>query len=467
MSIIKKCCVIHSLNLIIDNHYVFFNSHYKLINIFTFVLSLSLTKQKLAFMKKVLLAIFILSGIGALAQDSDLYKSVIIDLSQKMYYGRGYYKDGDAKAGEYIKSKFETLGALPVGSYYQSFSFPVNVFNGKMKMSVDGNSLQPGKDFVMREFSSGVKGEYGLYYIDTTNFNFDTFKAEIEKPENKNSFIVVDFHFFHQHGKELGAYYKSERPGFIMIWNTPLKYYKAYSSFTVPVADIWVSPDFPRNAKSVKVNIENEFIESYEAKNIVAMIEGTHKPDSFFVFTAHYDHIGMEGNKTFAPGANDNASGVAMLLALAEHYAKPENRPGCSMLFIATAGEETGLRGAYHFVENPLIPLEKIKYVINCDMVADNSEDIYVEISESGSRGLESFNNINNKHSYFTELELGELAGNSDHFPFAEKNIPAIFFMMKGDAFEVYHTPLDDTDHIYLDNFPKLYKLISEFVETY
>jgi aminopeptidase YwaD len=114
-----------------------------------------------------------------------------------------------------------------------------------------------------------------------------------------------------------------------------------------------------------------------------------------------------------------------------------------------------------------LIPLEKIKYVINCDMIADNSDDIYVEISESGAKGLEYFNIINAKHSYFTELELGELAGNSDHYPFAEKNIPAIFFMMKGDAFEVYHTPLDDTDHIYLDNFPKLFKLISEFVENY
>jgi aminopeptidase YwaD len=454
-------------NLIIDSHYVFFNSLYKLINIFTFILNLSLTKQKLPFMKKAFIFIFILSSIGAWAQDSDMYKSVIFELSQKKYYGRGYYKDGDIKAGEYIKAQFEILGALPVGSYFQPFSFPVNVFHGKMKMSVDNKNLEPAKDFVMREYSSGIKGEYGLFYIDTTNFNFEIFKNEIEKPEHKNSFIVVDFYFFHQYGKELGSYYKSERPGFIMIWDTPLKYYKAYSSFTVPVADIWVSPDFPRNAKSVKLNVENEFIDSYEASNVVAMIAGTHKPDSFFVFTAHYDHIGMLGSKTFVPGANDNASGVAMLLSLAEHYAKPENRPECSMLFIATAGEETGLRGAYHFVENPLIPLDKIKYVINCDMVADNSDDIYVEISESGANGLECFNSINEKHSYFTELELGELAGNSDHYPFAEKNIPAIFFMMKGDAFEVYHTPLDDTDHIYLDNFPKLYKLISEFVETY
>jgi aminopeptidase YwaD len=402
-----------------------------------------------------------------LAQDSDLYKDVINELSSKKYYGRGYYKDGDVKAGEYIQQQFEELGAKPYNSYFQSFSFPVNTFNGNMKMSVDGKKLEAGKDFVMREFSSGIKGEYGLYYVDTLNFDVETFMADIEKPENKNSLIVIDFLFFHQYGKEIGGIYKSERPGFIMVWSTPLKYYKAYSSFTVPIADIWVSPDFPRDAKSVKLDIDKELIENHEASNVIAYVEGKHAADSFFVFTAHYDHIGMQGKKVYAPGANDNASGVAMLLSLAEHYAKPENQPDYSMMFIATAGEETGLLGAYHFVENPLIPLENIKYEINCDMIADNSPDIYVEISETGENGLELFNEINEKNSYFTKLDQGELEGNSDHFPFAEKKVPAIFFMMKGDAFEVYHTPLDNTDNIYLENYSKLYKLILEFVERY
>jgi Zn-dependent M28 family amino/carboxypeptidase len=336
-----------------------------------------------------------------------------------------------------------------------------------MEMSLDGQKLEVGKDFVMREFSSGIEGEYGLYYVDTLNFDVKKFFEEIEKPENKNSLIVIDFLFFHQYGKELGTIYSSDRPGFIMIWDTPLKYYKAYSSFTVPVADIWVSSDFSRNAKSVKLNIENEMIEDYKASNVIAFVEGKQVADSFFVFTAHYDHIGMMGKKVYAPGANDNASGVAMLMSLAEHYAKPENQPDYSMMFIATAGEETGLRGAYHFVENPLIPLENIKFEVNCDMIADNSEDIYVEISETGEKGLELFKEINEKNSYFTKLDQGELEGNSDHFPFAEKNVPAIFFMMKGDAFKVYHTTQDNTDNIYLENYAKLFKMITEFVERY
>jgi len=137
------------------------------------------------------------------------------------------------------------------------------------------------------------------------------------------------------------------------------------------------------------------------------------------------------------------------------------------MMFIATAGEETGLRGAYHFVDNPLIPLDKIKYVVNLDMIADNSENINVEINEEAQRGLDLFNKINSEHSYFTNLQQGELAGNSDHFPFTEKDVPAIFFIMEGDAFKIYHTPADNMDNIYLENFPKLYKMIGEFIEQY
>lgn len=75
--------------------------------------------------------------------------------------------------------------------------------------------------------------------------------------------------------------------------------------------------------------------------------------------------------------------------------------------------------------------------------------------------------NINSENAYFTALDQGELSGKSDHFPFAEAGVPAIFFMMKGDAFKVCHTSKDNIDNIYLDNFPRLFKLITEFVETY
>lgn len=421
-------------------------------------------------MKTIYLSIFLflLSSTAMFSQDSDLYKDVIDELASKKYYGRGYYKNGDSKAANYIAETFSDIGAKPYNeNFFQEFSFPVNTFHGTMKMSVDGKKLEPAKDFVLREFSSGIKGEYNLYYLDTTNFDIESFKKEYEKEEVKNSAIVIDFSFFHQHGKELGFLYKSETPAIILKWTEPLKFYKAYSRFTVPIGIVWVSSDFPDNAQSVKFDIDNKMIDEHNTRNVIAYVEGSHVADSFYVFTAHYDHIGMLGKKVFFPGANDNASGVAMLVSLAEHYAKPENQPKYSMLFVAVAGEETGLLGSKHFVENPIVPLSNIKYVLNFDMIADNSEDIYVEISEEGQKGLDLFNEINSDNSFFTELEQGELAGNSDHFSFAEKDVPAVCFLMKGDGFKIYHTPQDNFQSIDLNNYPKLFKLVQEFIIRY
>ncbi len=319
----------------------------------------------------------------------------------------------------------------------------------------------------MREYSSGIKGEYNLYYVDTLNFNAEEFFTDINKPENEKSLIVVDFHFFHAHGEELKSLYRSDIPGIILVWTEPLKFYKAYSSFALPMSIIWASSDFPKNAESVKLDIDNNMIENHITNNVIAYVEGKRAVDSFLVFTAHYDHIGVMGKKVFFPGANDNASGVAMLVSLAEHYSKPENQPECSMLFLAVAGEEAGLLGSKYFVENPLVSLDKIKYVVNFDMIADNCEDIYCEISEPAQSGLDLFNTINEEHSYFAKLDQGDIAGNSDHFSFAEKDVPAICFLMKGDYFAIYHTPADNNDNIDLTNFPKLYKMVCEFVEKY
>ncbi|PLX09869.1 MAG: hypothetical protein C0596_00885 [Marinilabiliales bacterium] len=420
-------------------------------------------------MKKNLLLILVLFLTTFIsAKDSDLYKDVINELSLKKYYGRAYYKNGDAKAAEYISKTFEKVGVKPFDdSYFQEFSFPVNVFHGAMKMSVDGQKLIPAKDFVMREFSSGIKGEYELEYIDSLSFNPEKLFSDIQEGLYSDKILVVDLSLMVNNREAFGSIYRSSIPGVIVRWPESLKFYKAYSSFTMPIAIIWVSPDFPDEAKTVKLNIENEMIENHVTNNVIAYVEGAEFADSFYVFTAHYDHIGMMGKKTMFPGSNDNASGVAMLFSLAEHFNKPENKPKYSMLFLAVAGEETGLRGSTYFVENPKIPLGNIKYVMNFDMIADNSEDIYCEISEEGKAGLDLFNELNQNGQYFTKLELGELAGNSDHYPFAEKDVPAIFFLMEGDGFEIYHTPNDNLETISLENFPKLYNLVLEFIEKY
>lgn len=106
---------------------------------------------------------------------------------------------------------------------------------------------------------------------------------------------------------------------------------------------------FDPESEKVSIKLNNEFIEDYQTQNVLGLIEGSN-PDSVIVLMAHYDHFGMMGQAIF-PGANDNASGVAMLLSLAQHYS--DHQPKHSIIFAAFGAEELGLIGSKYFVDNP------------------------------------------------------------------------------------------------------------------
>src|SRR6201999_64747 len=100
-----------------------------------------------------------------------------------------------------------------------------------------------------------------------------------------------------------------------------------------------------KTVDEIEVSVGAKFIRNYTSQNVIGYVKGKDNPDSFIVFTAHYDHLGQMGKKVYFPGANDNASGVAMLLSLARYYSKPEHKPKCSIVFIAFGGEEVALLG--------------------------------------------------------------------------------------------------------------------------
>ena len=94
------------------------------------------------------------------------------------------------------------------------------------------------------------------------------------------------------------------------------------------------------------MRVDAQLQRNYPTQNLAAVVRGTIRPDSFLIVSAHYDHLGMMGPHVYFPGANDNASGVALLLELAAHYAKPENRPAYSVVFLLFGAEEAGLVGS-------------------------------------------------------------------------------------------------------------------------
>ena len=418
-------------------------------------------------MKKIFVILISLISLQLNAQDINHYKQIVKELSSKKYMGRGYAYDGANKAGKYLEKEFKKAGADEV--ICQPFKLDINTFPGKMSFSVDGKPLKPGIDFTLREFSPGAKGTFKLYHIDTANYDSKKIFADLARPENKDVFVVCDFWFTYKHSadfKRLQSKDGCTNAGLIYTWNDPmLKFYKAYGERVIEKPMLWVSSSFPKDAKSVTLDIENEFLKDYECFNVIAKVEGK-RHDKCYVFTAHYDHLGVLGKKTFYAGAHDNASGTAAIVTLAAHYAK--HRPEYDIYFIAFSGEDAYLRGSEWFAQHPVMPLEQIKYLFNLDMIGDNNPVQYCEVSDPGMEGFKLMESLNNKNRYFKSLNRGELAGNSDHYPFAQRGVACIFLEnAEGDAFQYYHTVMDTYKTFFPDSYEPTFKLVTDFIEKY
>ena len=418
-------------------------------------------------MKKIFIILLSLISLQLNAQDINHYKQIVKELSSKKYMGRGYAYDGANKAGKYLEKEFKKAGADEV--ICQPFKLDINTFPGKMSFSVDGKPLKPGIDFTLREFSPGAKGTFKLYHIDTANYDSKKIFADLARPENKDVFVVCDFWFTYKHSadfKRLQSKDGCSNAGLIYTWNDPmLKFYKAYGERVIEKPMLWVSSSFPKDAKSVTLDIENEFLKDYECFNVIAKVEGK-RHDKCYVFTAHYDHLGVLGKKTFYAGAHDNASGTAAIVTLAAHYAK--HRPEYDIYFIAFSGEDAYLRGSEWFAQHPIMPLEQIKYLFNLDMIGDNNPVQYCEVSDPGMEGFKLMESLNNKNRYFKSLNRGELAGNSDHYPFAQRGVACIFLEnAEGDAFQYYHTVMDTYKTFFPDSYEPTFKLVTDFIEKY
>ena len=184
-----------------------------------------------------------------------------------------------------------------------------------------------------------------------------------------------------------------------------------------------------------------------KARNVFAVYRGMEFPDEVIILMAHFDHLGRSDEGYF-PGADDNASGVAALLEVAEALVFMP-RPRRTILLLATSGEEEGLLGARFYTEHPAFPLEKTLAVVNLDTIGRNEPG---EISIVGAPKSPWLDNIISKANEKVGLELQydaqSLFQSADHFAFAKKGVPAIFLTAKGHI--DYHTQRDTPEK--LDN---------------
>ena len=412
--------------------------------------------------KHFLILLLALVAVQLTAQDLGQYKRVVKALSSSKYQGRGYARGGANKAGKYLAKQYKKAGVDEVT--LQPFTIDINTFNGKMEMWADGKKLTAGVDFSMREYSPGVHGEFPVYHVDTLNYDADRMFEDLAKPEYANALVCCDFWFAYRH-KEFSKLQKAgecTNAGLIQTWTSPIKFYKAYGHRVADKPIVWVTPEAIEGVKSVRLNVDNEFLKDYGLFNVIAKVNGA-RHDSCYVFTAHYDHLGNLGRKIFYAGANDNASGTATLVTLAAHYAK--NRPPYDMYFLAFSGEDANLRGSEFFANNPIVPLEQIRHLCNIDMIGDNNPVLYCETSDAGLSEFATFEKINNKKKYFKGIDRGALAANSDHYPFAKKGVPCIFFENeKGDAFKNYQSPQDSWENAITVTYEPLFRLVRDFI---
>ncbi|MEO9210758.1 MAG: M28 family peptidase, partial [Ginsengibacter sp.] len=219
---------------------------------------------------------------------------------------------------------------------------------------------------------------------------------------------------------------------------------------------------------SKKITTKLSFIKSTTkvmASNVIGYIEGTDLKDEYVFLTAHYDHLGKIGNVIYY-GADDDGSGTVSVLEMAEAFAKAKaagHGPRRTVVFMTVSGEEKGLWGSEYYSEHPVFPLEKTTVDLNTDMIGrldpgrtygDSTNYVYVVGDDKLSSDLNPISvSINDK---YTKLELDykfndpkdpeRIYFRSDHYNFARKGVPIIFYF--DGIHKDYHKPTDTWDKI-------------------
>ena len=230
-----------------------------------------------------------------------------------------------------------------------------------------------------------------------------------------------------------------------------------------------------------KANVKMQFEKQtnvLQSSNIVGLIEGTDLKDEYVVLTAHYDHVGKRGDSVIYYGADDDGSGTVSLIEFAEAFQKAKKDgkgPRRSIVIMAVSGEEKGLWGSGYYGDNPLFPLEKTTVNLNTDMigridpkrkVGDSTNYVYVVGDDKLSTDLRTISEaMNKKH---TKLELDykfndpndteRIYYRSDHYNFARRGVPIIFYFNGTHA--DYHRPTDTPDKINYDLMEKRARFI-------
>ncbi|MGD2091473.1 MAG: M20/M25/M40 family metallo-hydrolase [Candidatus Aminicenantes bacterium] len=226
--------------------------------------------------------------------------------------------------------------------------------------------------------------------------------------------------------------------------------------------DRTMTPDsFPLPGRKVTMDIFFKR-ESVQANNIVAKVEGSDPElkNEVVIVGAHYDHVGKDNRGQVYPGADDNASGTAVVIELARAFQNLQQKPKRTILFILFTAEEKGLLGSHYYVQDPIFPLDKTLAMINLDMVGRNDIDQMGVIGKYQFPKLFKIIETVNKNTvnFQFNFSVEQFIRQSDHSPFMRASIPCLMF--NSGMHEQLHTPRDTADRIIPDKVEKAAQLV-------
>jgi len=391
-------------------------------------------------------------------------KKHVQELSSSSFHGRGYVYGGDSLAADYIASQFRQIGLDSLtNGYFQPFDFPVNTFPSKVTIYHADKELKIGEEVLVHHASPSYKGTLHFQVISVSDFfsQDDTTLINRSRETDKNALAIDLGELSNDSVRQIKRRLRVVAQEIPVVLLTTQKFIWSVSPSQLNYPIIEVRPSALKN-NTLQLDIEALWKAKHATNNVLAYLPAKKKTSKTIVFTAHYDHLGRLGTDVYFPGANDNASGTAVLLTLAQEAKKKKNP--YNLLFIAFAGEEIGLKGSEYYVKNPILPLQNIHFLINLDMVGSGEHGMSVVNGEVLPQAFQVISKINQQKSLLTPLHARGTAANSDHHWFFEQGVPAFFIYTSGES-KFYHDIFDTYESLSFAKTNELIELLLNFAD--
>lgn len=424
--------------------------------------------------------------------DSDVLEQMSYDvkyLASDRLEGREAGTPGEKLAADYIAAKFGNAGLMPYGdstTYLQSFTFAAEpVLGPDQFLQIGRSTVKLDEGYRVLPFSGSgpargklMRAAYGIHAADLGTDNYKDLDPKgrivalsISSPDgihpHSKYLAYHDLKARAEKAAELGAiaviYYNddptAEEPEFefsprVKSASIPVVYLTGESHYQLAIDN---------NPVVLRTDIQRAERTAY---NVVGMLDNGQ--DNVVVIGAHFDHLGWgdegslhRGEPAIHNGADDNASGIAVLLQLTRDLLEMDEARKNDYLFIAFTGEEKGLYGSNYWTKHPTVPIEQLNYMINMDMVG--------RLDSAGSIGINGVG-TSPAWSAVDHVLVGDLKtkttqsgiGPSDHTSFYLQGVPAIHFFTGTHA--DYHKPTDDEEKINYDGMLRITRYIESLI---